>query len=154
MYVIKSDYKNRISTDLLDKIIQEGAENGDDILAHASKTAEDTISSRAGVLYDINPEFAKTTTDRNFLVLMWALNIAIYIIYQRIDDEEVPEKVVKNYDDTMDELADISKGKSSINLPPKPADEDEGTGAGDEQASTSGTGLRRFGSAAKRSHRP
>lgn len=156
MYIIKTDYKTRISTDLLDRVIAEGASNGDDILAAVSKIAEDTIGTLAGVIYDIAPEFAKAGVLRNHLIMVWALNIATYNIYQRIDDEEVPEKVIKNYDDTMEDLIKVSQGKFPLNLPAKPeppADPGAGGGGGGEDVATDGNGLRRIGSAEKRSHR-
>lgn len=152
MYVLKPDYKRRIDADLLNQIIAEGNNNGDDLLATVSKAAEDTISTLAGVLYDIAPEFEKAGIDRNGLLLTWAVNIATYEMYQRIDDAQVPEKVIKNYDDTMEDLVKVSKGQYPLNLPPKPANPVQG--AGTESVDTEGAGLRRMGSQKKRTHTP
>jgi hypothetical protein len=152
MYVTKADYRGRISTGLLDMIISEDPTG---IIANASKDAEDTILSLAGVLYDVVPEFAKTATARNFYVLKLAINISLYNIYQIADDETIPEKVIKNYDDTINDLTKISIGKMTLNLPPNSTDNSGGSGSigGDETASTTGNGLRRIGSAPKRTHR-
>lgn len=150
MYIIKTDYKTRISTDLLDKIISEGSSNGDDILAEVNKTATDTIDTLAGVLYDLSGEWEKTDAARNGLVLSWALSIACYWLYQRIDDEQVPEKVIKNYEETMDALENVSKGKFPLNLPPR--DAGGGGGGGEEGPVIDGKGLRRIGSRQPRSH--
>ena len=100
------------------------------ILAQASKIAEDTLLSLGGVLYDIPPELLKTGTDRNYYVLALGISIALYEIYQRSDDQDVPEKVIKNHDDALDELAQVSKGKTVLSLPPKP----------DPVTTTNGTG--------------
>lgn len=151
MYVTKTDYKRRIDADLLNQIITEGTNNGDDLLTDVSKAAEDTISTLAGVLYDVAPEFQKAGADRNGLILTWAINIATYEMYQRIDDEQVPEKVIKNYDDTMEDLVKVSKGQFPLNLPSKPADPPAG-GEGHQAAQTEGAGLRRMGSQKKRTH--
>lgn len=153
MYVVKADYKSRINIDLLNRILAEGESNGDDLLATASKMAEDTISTLAGVLYNIGNELEKAGAQRNHLILLWALNLATYQVYQRIDDEEVPEKVIKNYDDTMEDLIKVSKGQYPLNLPAR-VDEPAGGTGGDEGVITDGSGLRRMGSQAKRSHMP
>lgn len=149
MYVTKNDYKGRISVDLLNMLLSE-SEN--DILAQSSKVAEDTIAAHTATLYDIQPEFAKTTTTRNYYVLAMAINIALYNIYQRADDESIPEKIIKNYDDTMEDLVKISIGKSQLSLPPQVANGSGESNATDETAGTTGIGLRRYGSNIKRTH--
>lgn len=154
MYIVKTDYKTIISTALLDTIIKEAeADTGDDILQNVNRIAEDTIAIKAGVLYNILPEFSKIGTDRNFMILSLAISIAGYWLYQRIDDEEVPAKVVKNYNDTMNTLDEISRGKQPLNLPPKPAQDNNSSGSGaGEEVITDGSGLWRIGSQPRRSH--
>lgn len=178
MYIQKADYKGRISLELLNLLLQEDEAF---ILGQASKIAEDTLLSLAGVLYDIPPELLKTGTDRNYYVLGLAISIALYEIYQRSDDEEVPEKVIKNHDDALNELAQVSKGKTVLSLPPKPdpanttngsdpnapqvdypgeggipanATEDGLHYQGGEFIKPQLTGLRRVGSQRRRTHMP
>lgn len=147
MYVVKADYKGRITTTLLDQIIQEGASDGTDVLQTASKTAEDTVASACGVLYNISDELTKAGTYRNFLILSWCTSIALYWIYQRIDDEDVPAKVIKNYEDAINDLEKVSRGTYRLNLPPRETNAGGGS-IGDIQ--TDGIGLRRMGSQKKR----
>lgn len=153
MYVNKTDYKGRITLELLNLLL---AEDENAILADASKTAEDTIASQVNTIYSVNAELQKVGADRNFFILNMAVSIALYYIYQRADDNDVPEKVIKNYDDTMDALAAISKGKQTLDLPAKEANNSntESTGNPAEEVITSGKGLRRWGSNRKRSHMP
>lgn len=152
MYVNKPDYKGRITVDLLNLLLAEDEAN---ILSDASKTAEDTIASQVNTIYSVNAELAKVGAARNFFILNMAVSIALYYIYQRADDNDVPEKVIKNYDDTMDALAAISKGKQTLDLPPKESDSNGETGGNpDEPVDLSGKGLRRWGSNRKRSHMP
>ncbi len=153
MYVTKSDYKGRITIDLLNLLLAEDEAN---ILSDASKTAEDTISSQVNTIYSVNAELQKVGAARNFFILNMAVSIALYFIYQRSDDNEVPEKVIKNHDDTMDALAAISKGKQTLDLPARESTntDTEGTGNPAEDVITSGKGLRRWGSNRKRSHMP
>ncbi len=107
----------------------------------------------AGVLYNVSGEWEKTDADRNGYILALALSIALYEIYQRADDDDIPEKVIKNYNDAMDALHAVASGKEPLNLPPRVDDNNAGPGDGDEDVITSGVGLRRLGSAKKRSHR-
>lgn len=151
MYVKKTDYRGRISTDLLNMLI---AEDETGILVQSSKIAEDTIATHTASIYDIAPEFLKIGLLRNYYTLSMAINIALYNIYNIADDEQIPEKIIKNYDDTMEDLVKISMGKAQLSLPPKVAETVGGSPGDDENASTSGMGLRRWGSLAKRTHNP
>ncbi|MCZ2223005.1 MAG: hypothetical protein LC122_05180 [Chitinophagales bacterium] len=146
MYVVKADYKGRISTDLLNMLL---AEDEGAILEQSSKVAEHTIAAMVGKLYNVANEFAKVGSERNYYLLSLAINIALYQIYNIADDEQVPEKIIKNYDDTI-MTAKISR-KSKLSLPPFIV-ENSGTDATDEKAGTTGTGLRRYGSIKKRTH--
>jgi hypothetical protein len=149
MYVNKTDYIGTISTSLLNILIAEDAVN---IIADTSKQAEDTIATMVGVLYDIAPELLKVANERNGYILNLAISIGLYNIYQRADDESIPQKVIKNYDDAMNDLKLISTGKQALSLPPKPVDTTGETAGTVEDAGIGGTGIRRIGSAAKRTH--
>ncbi len=155
MYLEKSDYKIRIRTDLFNLLLEritEGDETTElEILEAANKRACDTISIKLSVLYTTDNEFAKIGNDRNGYLLGLAISIALYEIYQRADDEEIPEKIIKNYEDAMDELDKIASGKSPIGL--DKVEDGNNENGDDETANIQGSGLRRFGSAKKRSHR-
>lgn len=146
MYINKTDYTGRISMSLLDILI---AENAGQIIADTGKECEDIIRTFCGVLYKIDDELVKTGSDRNGYIMSLAKSIGLYFIYQRADDADIPEKIIKNYDDAMDDLEKISTGKKVLALPP--LDEPD-NGGGGEDVPTGGTGLRRMGSQDKRSH--
>lgn len=155
MYVVKKDYAGRISLELLNMILSDSGATEAELLAQASTTAEGMLTSLAGVLYDIAPELAKTGSDRNGLLLKYAKDIATYELYQRIDDYQIPEKAIKNYNDAVDALEKIAQGKVPLSLPLKDAgDGGTGTGGEGENASLQGRGLLRIGSQTKRTHRP
>ena len=148
MYVTKADYKGKISIELLELLLAEDESN---ILAMSSRVAEDTIKTTAGVLYDVVSEIAKTGLNRNYYLLNLAIDIALYNIYQRSDDEQIPEKIIKNHDDALNDLQKISIGKSALDMPPK-VNSDNSTTGSEETVGTGGTGLRRIGSQPKKSH--
>jgi len=141
MYIQPEDFKGRISSDLLDMATEED----EDILAYCSKIAEDSIKGYIGHMYDITAELAKTALDRNFQLLSWALSIAVYHIFLRLPDVDIPEKVSKDYEGCLGDLENISKGKFTINLASLPESEPEGEGQGN--------GLRRMNSVTPRTHR-
>jgi len=152
MYVEKTDYKRRITLELLNLLLQEDEEG---ILADASATAERTIRIKAGVLYDIAPELLKTGSDRDYYILSLAISIALYEIFNRADDEDVPKKVIKNYNDAITTLTEISLSKEPLDLPPKPADvtpTEPCISDNSETIKPEGNGLRRLGSQPRRSH--
>lgn len=155
MYLHYSDYQSRISLDLLNILIEQAGatDNTNSILITVDKIASDTIKTKAGVLYDIASELAKSGDDRNGYIMSLALSIALYEIYMRSDDEEIPPKIVKNYEDVMDALDNIAKGKDILDLDPKVEDNGTGTDGDGETVGTMGNGLRRIGSQTKRSHR-
>ena len=148
MYIEKADYRTRIDVTLFNMLLAEDETN---ILADCSKVAEDTISTYAGMLYDMDTELAKTGPARNAYIKSLAIAIALYEVYQRADDETVPEKVIKNYNETMSDLHKISNGKKSLNIP-APLPPADAVTAGDQTASTTGVGLHRIGSNKKRTH--
>lgn len=148
MYVNKADYKGKITLSLLDLLLIEDEEA---ILQMSSKIAEDTIATTAGVLYNVVDELVKTGAARNYYLLNLAIDIALYNIYQRSDDEQIPEKIIKNRDDALDDLQKISIGKQALNLPPKTNDATTSS-SNDETIAVGGTGLRRIGSQPKRTH--
>jgi len=139
MYIQPNDYKGRISADLLDMATEED----ESILEYCGKTAQDSIKGYIGHMYDIDTELAKTDLNRNYQLLSWALSIAVYHIFLRLPDVDMPEKVKTDYDECLGDLESISKGKFTINLPALADEEPEGEGEG----------LRRMGSVAPRSHR-
>lgn len=147
MYIEKADYKGRISMELLEQIVNTAGGEETVNLQYANKSAVDIITSYASTLYNPTDEFTKTGTNRNYQILNWGIDIALYLLYQKIADYEVPDKVIKNYDDTIGDLQKLSLGKIRVNLPANTGDGSQGNGLGDQ-----GVGLRRIGSAPKRSH--
>jgi phage gp36-like protein len=136
MYVEKTDYRTRITMNRLDLLTEKDPA----ILEDANKFAIDIISGHLGKIYDLEGEFTKTLGARNGMVLIWAINIATYLIYQRAADNDVPEKVIKNYDDTLKILGEVSNGKRPVNLVRL------------SESSGEPVTMRRIGSLAPRSH--
>lgn len=117
-YLDKADYKNMIKAHRLDQILDD-LENAapDDVLDDSESEAIAVIRDALVANYDVDNIFGRTGDDRHKNVLRWAKYLVMYFIYDRIPDELVPDRVIKNYDDTMQLLQDIADGKRSVDLP-------------------------------------
>lgn len=78
-------------------------------------TAKQVIKDHLYSMYDTTVIFNNLGTYAQ--VKRWLIVLCIYYLYERIPDKLVPERVVKNYDDTLEHLYKISDAKLSINLP-------------------------------------
>jgi hypothetical protein len=72
--------------------------------------------------YNIGLELSKTGSSRHQALLGWMLYLSVYFLYERIPDSELPDRVVKNYDDTMEMLRQIARGKTPTTLTPVTVD--------------------------------
>lgn len=112
-FITKDDYKHSIRTYRLDQLLDDD----DDVLTPAEDEAEAIIIDALYKSYNTEHILTQTGDDRAKNVLKWMKCLVLYAIYQRVPDELVPERVVKDYDDTMRTLNNIAAGKMSVNLP-------------------------------------
>ncbi len=114
-FVIKDDFKSNMRSYRLDQIL-----DGDDTVMETAITeAESVVINHLFQAYDTTSIFSQSGSSRNQTVVLWVKYIALYLVYERVPDEKVPERVVKNYDDTMALLGKVAEGKVSLNLPSK-----------------------------------
>lgn len=112
-FITKADYLLHITDQRINQII----EDTDAILDDAEDTAIAVVKDALKARYDVDTIFAAVGAARAKNVMLWVKRLAIYYIYDRIPDDLVPERVVKNYNETMDHLEAISDGKRSVDLP-------------------------------------
>ena len=112
VFLTQDDFKLKLSTDILNQIIQLNNSILDDGELQAIAMVEDDLSPN----FDTEIELAKTGDDRHKNLIRWILNLTLYFVYERIPDDQVPERVVKNYDDTVKELEMIARGKKNTTL--------------------------------------
>jgi hypothetical protein len=97
--------------------------------------------------YDMNVELAKAGADRHKVLLRWAKVLVIYYIYERVPDDMVPERVIKNYDEVVKALEKVEDGDADIpGLTPVTVP-DENSDSGSKPYTK-----RRWGSIAKRTN--
>jgi len=90
-------------------------------VAHNVKVAPENMAigmvrDACGQRYDITAELSKTGSSRNATLIRWMATLTAYLLYGSIADNDVPERVVKNYDDVMSELRLVNSGKMSVQL--------------------------------------
>lgn len=106
------DFELKLSEDIRNQITDSDDTVLEDAEMHATAVIQDAFYNK----YDLDAEFAATGEDRHKNLLRWMLNLTIYFIYERIPDEQVPDRIVKNYDDTIKEIKDIEQGKRNTSL--------------------------------------
>lgn len=116
MFIDKTDLESYIRTYRLNQIV----DNDDTIVESAIAEAEGImINFLTGPGYDTQQIFNATGTSRDQQLVGWMKYIVIYKIYERVPDSQVPDRVVKNWDDTLTDLRKVSDGRMSMNLPRK-----------------------------------
>lgn len=139
VFLTATDFNMKVSSDILNQITQ----TDNTILDDAEKQAIGIINDNLSSNFDIDTEIAKTDNERHDNLLRWMLNLTLYFIYERVPDDQVPERVVKNFDDTITEIEMIARGKKNTTL----------ARVIDEETSEIRTTFR-YGSNAKRDHNP
>lgn len=140
-YITENDLKLSIPQKRMNMIIDDETT----LLDYAELIALATVRDALYPYYDVDAIFSLSGTSRKAQVTNWVINLMIYHIYDRIPDKLVPDRVIKNYDDTRKILKEISDGKHSVMLPLLEVDVD-GDGENDIQTKF------RWGSAERRVH--
>lgn len=139
-FITKADYLYQIKTYKLDQI----TEATDSVLDVAEDEAIGVIIEMLDGQFDMNLEFGKSGANRNKALLRWVKCLVIYYIYERIPDAMVPERVIKNYDEAMAAMNELSDGKKNSTLTRKTETAADGT--------TEAVTKTRWGSVAARTH--
>lgn len=111
-FLTKDDYDVSINSDMLIQLIDDDEEKLDKAEADSAQVIIDRIGSK----YAVASELQKQGSVRNRTLVRWMRMLSLYFIYGRVPDEQIPERVVKDYDDVIKELDKISMGKYSTSL--------------------------------------
>lgn len=136
-FITKADYRASMKVGNLDAML----EGDDTLLEEAESTAVSQIKDYLFQQYDTDAIFSKIGTDRHPYLVRCCCNIVVKILWERLA-METPERVTKNYNDTLDYLERLADGKMTADLPAKVTD---------TETNTPYT-VTRWGSSPKRSH--
>ncbi|MBS4057766.1 MAG: DUF1320 family protein [Bacteroidales bacterium] len=106
------DFKGFIS----DRVLAQLNNQYNSELVNAENMAIGMVRDACGSRYDITGELGKTGPARNATLIRWMATLTAYLLYGSIADNDIPERVVKNYDDVMGELRQVNAGKVRVQL--------------------------------------
>lgn len=107
-YLTIQDFNSSIYPEIRNAI----ARNSELNINHQINFALSLIRSRLSARYDITSEFLKTAETRNPLLLEYAMDIAIYNLYN--SQEAIPDHRVKRYDDAIEFLKDVVSKRANL----------------------------------------
>lgn len=113
-FLTESDFIKHIGHDILNQITNEDTEP----IETAETQAIGIVKDMIGGMYNLQTELQQTGADRHAPLVLWLLTLATYQLYRTIPDTEVPDRVVKDYDDTLETLRQIGRGKTPTSLQP------------------------------------
>lgn len=113
IFLTETDFISHLSENILDQITN----NNSDLMDMAETKSIAILVDLMSGMYDIESVISNTQ-DRNQIMVIWLLSLASYFLYSSIPDNEVPERIVKDYDDTMQNIRNIARGKQPTTLPP------------------------------------
>lgn len=125
-FITEADYLVYIK----DVRLQQMVEDNEQIMEDAEDTAIAVVSDALYSRYDIDAIFAATGNDRHRQVIRWVLNLTLYYLHERLPERLIPDRVLKNYDNTLQMLTDIEDGKKSTRLPELSETNEDGTTGG------------------------
>lgn len=121
-FLTKEDFYSRISERLLAQITSDDNDKLDAAVSMAISKVRDRLDGK----YNTALELGKSGDARNGSLVGWVLSISLYLVYGGVPDEEIPARVIKDYDDALEELGKINEGKLSCNLVRVTKDDSEG----------------------------
>ena len=133
----KEDYYKQIKEDHLNQVV----DNLDVLIAQANILAQSEIESYLRAKYDMAALFSTAETERHPLILMYAVDIALYHLHSRIAPRKIPQIRFDRYDSAVIWLKAVAKGEISPDLPQYT-----------DEKNTQQTGGFIFGSVKKTSH--
>lgn len=127
-FLTDTDYEVQIRTWVKQIITQSKT----DVLHKAELAAQAEMESYLRQRsYDVAKIFSESLEDRNALIVLYMVDIAVYHLHANISSDNVPEIRIIRYNAAKDWLKAVAKGDISPDLPEKP-DENESEGAGNQ----------------------
>lgn len=120
IFLTKTDIEQRLTNNILSQITGDN----DSLLDNAEAIAIGTVTDMLSGMYDLVVELEKTGADRHTNLKTWIVSLSAYHLYAHIPDNEVPERILKDYDDTLSILSKIAQGKLSTTLTPQLNDDE------------------------------
>lgn len=115
------DFKKQIRDDQLMVVIQDDTT----LLDSAELSARSEMDTYLNQRYDAAQIFAASGTERNALIVMYLVDMALYQLYSNVNPRKIPQLRTDRYDMAVTWLKNVADGKLSPGLP-------ESTGTADD----------------------
>ena len=120
------DYDASIHREILDSLLRADSENYDpQIIEICEDRAIAEMTSYLNKTYDVNAIFSATGSDRNALILMFALDITIYHIFCQHNPYKISQIRQDRYERAIEWLKGVMKGDITIADAPRLPEEEE-----------------------------
>lgn len=113
-FITEQDYTVQIKTDVLTSV------KNTDALPKAELMAQAEIESYLNARYDVVNIFNKVGIDRNPIILMYLIDIALYHLHSNISPRNIPELRGIRYEAAINWLKMVASGKLNPDLPTLP----------------------------------
>lgn len=125
------DYDASIHREILDSLLRADSENYDpQIIEICEDRAIAEMTSYLNKTYDVNAIFSATGSDRNALILMFALDITIYHIFCQHNPYKISQIRQDRYERAVEWLKGVMKGDITIaDAPRLPGEEEKANSA-------------------------
>lgn len=112
------DYLVFLSATAFAKLTRDGSK-----LDECERNAYGYINEKLCSRFRIAEEMAKRGGSRNASLVRWMSVLSVYYLYQSAPDDEIPERIVKNYDDVLKEIGRVASGIDNTTLAPVTSDD-------------------------------
>lgn len=119
-FLTNDDYKPQIRDWIKNIVINEDPNIQSKIEIAAQEEMESYLRDR----YNVGEIFEAVGNDRNGLIVMYMVDIALYHLHSNISPENIPELRYTRYNAAIDWLKAVAKGNLSPNLPEYSSDPD------------------------------
>lgn len=66
--------------------------------------------------FDVDGELAKTDDSRSDLLVRMLVHITAYYLFNKVEDDDIPERITDNYNNQLKTIEKIAAGKMSTTL--------------------------------------
>lgn len=95
-----------------------------DVLLQAELAAQAEMESYLRQRYDVTSIFSQVGNNRNALIVLYMIDIALYHLHSNISADNIPELRIIRYNAAKDWLKAVSKGDISPDLPENISDDE------------------------------
>lgn len=112
-FLTENDFKGIIGANTLTQL--RGVSDADLNIAESLAISElDPLRAK----FDISTELAKSDAGRNPVMVRLMVHITAYYLYNKVEDDDIPERITENYKAQVRDIEKFANGSKSCTLTP------------------------------------